>query len=116
MLARLLLRTLPGEFSENSSFTWFPLQTPPSMEKYLRELGQEKRYSFARPGSLKPVVFARSYIDAEQILKSVQFKAPSVEKAKAVVNGPGFVAYLVRCYCGLILLQVFHCVCGLCGS
>ncbi|KAH8986848.1 linoleate diol synthase [Lactarius akahatsu] len=46
MLGRLILRGLPGEFSKNSVYTWFPLQTPASMQEFLGKLGTADRYDF----------------------------------------------------------------------
>ncbi|KAF8265064.1 heme peroxidase [Lactarius quietus] len=64
MLGRLLLRGLPREFSDNSVYTWFPLQTPESMEVFLRKLGT--------------------------ILRSAQFRHPYGDKGARIVSGEGF--------------------------
>ena len=44
MLGRLFLRTLPGEFTHNSSYAWFPLMTPEAMDEILTNLGQKDEY------------------------------------------------------------------------
>ena len=49
MLGRLFLRTLPDEFTENSTYAWFPLMTPKAMDEVLTELGQKDKYDLVRP-------------------------------------------------------------------
>jgi hypothetical protein len=90
MLGRLLLRCLPGEFSDNSTYTWFPLQTPESMEVFLRNLGTADRYDFKRPSDPVPTVFATEYNDVQQILGSAQFRQPYGDKGARIVSGEGF--------------------------
>jgi linoleate 10R-lipoxygenase len=89
MLGRLLLRCLPGEFSDNSTYTWFPLQTPESMEVFLRNLGTADRYDFKRPSDPVPTVFATEYNDVQQILGSAQFRQPYGDKGARIVSGEG---------------------------
>ena len=91
ILGRLLLRALPGEFTENSSFTWFPLQTPESMEVFLRDLNVVGRYSFKCPGDAPVVGIAREYNDVRQILGSAQFRPSYGDKAARVASGEGYV-------------------------
>ncbi|KAH9973470.1 putative linoleate diol synthase [Lactifluus volemus] len=90
MLGRLLLRGLPGEFTENSTYAWYPLQTPESMKVFLSRLGTADRYNFDRPGTAPVVVCAREYNDVQQILGSKQFVHPYGERAARVVSGEGF--------------------------
>ena len=89
MLGRLILRGLPNEFSDNSVYTWFPLQTPESMEVFLRKLGTVGRYDFNRPPDPSPVAIAREYNDVRQILGSAQFHHPSGDKGARIVSGEG---------------------------
>ncbi|KAF8603914.1 heme peroxidase [Ceratobasidium sp. AG-I] len=49
MLGKLISRTLPGQFPENSSFLWFPLMTPEAMKKNFTRLGIAGDYDFSRP-------------------------------------------------------------------
>ena len=49
MLGRLLLHTVLEEFSDNSTYTWFPLQTHESMEVFLNKLGIADYYDFSCP-------------------------------------------------------------------
>lgn len=91
MLGRLFLRTLPGEFTANSTFAWFPLQTPPSMQVFLGKLGTADRYSFDRPGVAPVIATAREYNDVQQILGSNQFRPSYGDKASRVISGEGYV-------------------------
>jgi hypothetical protein len=91
MLGRLFLRTLPGEFTANSTFAWFPLQTPPSMQVFLGKLGTADRYSFDRPGVAPVIATAREYNDVRQILGSNQFRPSYGDKASRVISGEGYV-------------------------
>ena len=89
MLGRLLLRSLPGEFSDNSTYTWFPLQTPESMEVFLSKLGTADRYDFKRPSDAAPTAIAKEYNDVQQILGSAQFRQPYGDKGERIVSGEG---------------------------
>ena len=89
ILGRLLLRSLPGEFSDNSIYTWFPLQTPESMEVFLRKLGTADHYDFKRPPNSAPTAIAKEYNDVQQILGSAQFRQPYGDKGNRIVSGEG---------------------------
>jgi linoleate 10R-lipoxygenase len=89
MLGRILLRSLLGEFSDNSVYTWFPLQTPESMEVFLRKLGTVDRYNFKRPPETAPIAIARKYNDVQQILGSAQFRHLYGDKGERIVSGQG---------------------------
>ncbi|KAH8997828.1 linoleate diol synthase [Lactarius hatsudake] len=90
MLGRLILRGLPGEFSKNSVYTWFPLQTPASMQEFLGKLGTADRYDFSRPPNPSPVAIAREYNDVQQVLGSAQFRHPYGHKGARIISGEGF--------------------------
>ena len=89
MLGRLILRGLPGEFTDNSTYTWFPLQTPESMEVFLSKLGTADRYDFNRPPDPAPIAIAKGYNDVKQILGSPQFRQPYGDKGERIVSGEG---------------------------
>jgi linoleate 10R-lipoxygenase len=91
ILGRLILRGLPGEFSENSSYAWFPLQTPESMKVFLGKLGTADRYSFNRPPDSPVTAIAREYNDVRQVLGSPQFRPSYGDNAARVVSGEGCV-------------------------
>lgn len=93
MLGRLLLRALPGEYSQNSTYTWFPLQTPESMKGFLKILGTADKFDFQRPGDPGPIANANEYRDAEQVLKSEDFRTPGSKKISEIVKGDGFVGF-----------------------
>ncbi|KAI0269044.1 linoleate diol synthase [Russula aff. rugulosa BPL654] len=90
MIGRLILRGLPGEFTENSIYTWFPLQTPEAMKGFLTDLGIAGRYSLSRPGNAPVVAVARDYNDVKQILGSDRFRPSYGDKAARVISGEGF--------------------------
>lgn len=99
ILGRLLLRGLPGEFTENSIYTWFPLQTPEAMKGFLTDLGTVGRYNFSRPGIAPVVATARDYNDVKQILGSAQFLPSYGDKAARVLSGEGCVMVIINKYC-----------------
>ncbi|KAF8473705.1 linoleate diol synthase [Russula ochroleuca] len=90
ILGRLILRGLPGEFTENSTYTWFPLQTPESMKVFLGKLGTAGRYNFTRPGNAPIIATAREYNDVRQVLGGAQFRPSYGDKAARVISGEGF--------------------------
>lgn len=90
MIGRLILRGLPGEFAENSTYTWFPLQTPESMKNFLGNMGTADRYSFSRPADPPATATACHYNDVRQILSSSQFRPAYGDKAARVISGEGF--------------------------
>ncbi len=89
MLGRLILRGLPGEFSENSIYSWFPLQTPESMKVFLGNLGTADRYDFNRPPDPAPIAVAREYNDVQQVMGSAQFRHPYGDKGARIISGDG---------------------------
>jgi linoleate 10R-lipoxygenase len=89
ILGRLILRGLPGEFSDNSVYTWFPLQTPESMEVFLGKLGTADRYDFSRPPDPVPIAIAREYKDVQKILGNAQFHHPYGDRGERIVPGEG---------------------------
>jgi linoleate 10R-lipoxygenase len=97
VLGRLILRGLPGEFTENSTYTWFPLQTPDAMKVFLKDLGTIDRYNLSRPGNAPVVATARDYNDVKQILGSAQFRPSYGDKAARVVSGEGCVMVINEC-------------------
>lgn len=97
ILGRLILRGLPGEFTENSIYAWFPLQTPEAMKGFLSDLGTAGRYNFSRPGNAPVVATARDYNDVKQILGSAQFRPSYGDKAARVVSGEGCVMVINEC-------------------
>ncbi|CAE6446655.1 unnamed protein product [Rhizoctonia solani] len=55
MLGKLLHRTLPGQFPENSIYLWFPLMTPEAMKTNFTKLGIAGDYDFSRPTGAQPI-------------------------------------------------------------
>ncbi|KIM44733.1 hypothetical protein M413DRAFT_442688 [Hebeloma cylindrosporum] len=91
-LGRLLLRTLPNHFTENSVYTFFPLMTPESMKAILTNLGVIDQYDLSRPVERSPTVAINGYARVAAILndKSGGFSAPYKARVTRVLNGPGF--------------------------
>ncbi|KAG0693724.1 heme peroxidase [Suillus ampliporus] len=92
-LGRLLLRTLPNDYTEDSIYTWFPLMHPEPMEGYLKKLGKVGGYSLARPKSRGPFTTVNNYVEVSQVLRSTEkFMPECVERAAEVIKGKGFFA------------------------
>ncbi|KAI0369199.1 linoleate diol synthase [Pilatotrama ljubarskyi] len=91
MLGRLLLRTLPNDYTSDSTYTWFPLMTPPAMERILTNLGTAKLYETKRPQGAPQVQVLGTYADVKMALKDEKsFATGFPERAARLVRGPGF--------------------------
>ena len=91
ILGRLLLRTLPGEYTNNSSYAWFPLMTPDAMNKILGKLGLANTYDLVRPVTAKEVPVFASYADVKQVLTDESnFGTGFPERVKLLVSGSGY--------------------------
>jgi hypothetical protein len=84
-------RALPEDFNDNSTYAWFPLQTPKSMKDFLDNLGTADQYSFNRPADAPVTAVARHYNDVRQILGCAQFRPSYSDKAAQVISGEGCV-------------------------
>ncbi|KAJ7504371.1 linoleate diol synthase [Mycena galericulata] len=89
-LGRLFLRTLPNNFTENSSYAFFPLMTPSSMQGYLSKMHLVDSYDLSRPKQLSPVQTVKEYAEIVEIIKNPKFVAPYAERATRVIKGKGF--------------------------
>ncbi|KZT65024.1 linoleate diol synthase [Daedalea quercina L-15889] len=89
-LGRLFLRTLPEQFSPNSTFTWFPLMTPDAMGKILTNLGGIDQYDLSKPDPTRPTPEVTSYRDVAQALHSDRFSIRYADRAAKVISGQGF--------------------------
>ncbi|ESK84894.1 heme peroxidase [Moniliophthora roreri MCA 2997] len=90
-LGRLFLRTLPNQFSENSSYAFFPLMTPESMKQNLKNLKKSDQYDLVRPVPTPSYQVVSEYSQVGDILKSSNFTAPQYqERAHRVIKGKGF--------------------------
>ncbi|OBZ73945.1 Linoleate 10R-lipoxygenase [Grifola frondosa] len=91
MLGRLLLRTLPEQYTSDSSYTWFPLMTPEAMEVILTKLGSTDTYDMSRPRTVAPIKEVSEYVDVAQVLVSEDtFNVRHAGRAARVVHGQGF--------------------------
>ncbi len=66
-LGRLLLRTLPNNYTDNSMYTWFPLMTPGAMKPHLTKLNVINKYSLERPKTVVPARNVTEYAEIGEI-------------------------------------------------
>ena len=91
MLGRLFLRTLPDEFSENSTYAWFPLMKPKAMDEVLTELGQKDKYDLFRPKTARATHEFKEYGEVSGILGTKdKFRHAFPHRISKVIHGPGF--------------------------
>lgn len=89
-LGRLLLRTLPNDYTANSIYTFFPLMTPDSMKKNLTKLKLLDQYDLSRPKARTGVKTVVQYNQVAEILKSKDvFATPYAARAARVIPGKG---------------------------
>jgi linoleate 10R-lipoxygenase len=89
-LGRLFLRTLPGQFTSNSVYTWFPLMTPGSMKTNLTKLNLINTYDVNRPQSRGPAKIVKEYNEVTEILQNTEaFKPTYASRAAKVIRGNG---------------------------
>lgn len=91
MLGRLFLRTLPDEYTDNSTYAWFPLMTPQAMDEILTKVGGKDKYDLVRPKSADPVREFKEYGEVSGILTNKdKFKHPFLYRVSSIIHGPGF--------------------------
>ncbi len=92
MLGRLLYRTLPHQFSADSTYAWFPLMTPGAMDKVLTRIGQKDVYSLKKPTVLPQPAVLAGYEDVRAVLRDEKcFQTSFGQRVKSVVQGHGCV-------------------------
>ncbi|KAJ7070750.1 linoleate diol synthase [Mycena amicta] len=89
-LGRLFQRTLPNSFTENSTYAFFPLLTPPTMKANLAKLHLLEEYDVVRPKDERPVQLVQDYATVVDILKSAKFTSPYATRAAKIIKGKGF--------------------------
>lgn len=91
MLGRLFLRTLPEEFTDNSTYAWFPLMTPQAMDEILTKIGGKEKYDLVRPKTADCVREINEYGEVSGILKNKEvFRHPFLHRVSQIIHGPGF--------------------------
>ena len=92
MLGRLILRTLPEQFTENSTYAWFPFMTPQAMDEVLTMLGNKDKYDFVRQAQpTDPVREFKGYGEVHGIIANKdKFRHPFLYRISKVIHGPGF--------------------------
>ena len=89
-LGRLLLRTLPNNYADNSVYTFFPFMTPDSMKEHLTKLDAIDLYDISRPRPQSAVRDITGYSLISDILKSQGvFAKPYAVRAASVNLGKG---------------------------
>jgi linoleate 10R-lipoxygenase len=89
-LGRLMLRTLPNDYSANSVYTWFPLMTPANMKIHLTKLNLMNKYDAARPTTQTLTRVIRGYNEVAHILKDTAgFQPPYAARASSIIKGHG---------------------------
>lgn len=90
MLGRLFLRTLPEQYTSDSSYTWFPLMTPDAMKGFTETLGVSARYNFDRPRKAPATTVVNEYEVVKAVLKDEgRFRPPYADRVGAVTKGQG---------------------------
>ncbi|KAJ3767452.1 linoleate diol synthase [Lentinula raphanica] len=89
-LARLFLRTLPEQFTANSTYAFFPLMTPEAMKVFLKDLKLSDQYDMNRPMKRDPGLVAKDYTVVGNIIKDPKFIAHYERRANEVITGKGF--------------------------
>jgi len=91
MLGRLFLRTLPNQFTENSTYAWFPLMTPAAMDEILTNLEVKDQYDLSRPTSVPNAVDIKDYGAVSGVLANRKnFADPFLHRVNSIIEGPGF--------------------------
>ncbi|KAF8906299.1 linoleate diol synthase [Gymnopilus junonius] len=86
-LGRLLLRTLPNNFTENSVYTFFPLMTPESMKTNLTKLGVLDQYDLSRPKSKTGTTPIDGYTRVKSVLADKEgFQTPYKARVDRVLE------------------------------
>ena len=89
-LARLLLRTLPNHFTDDSVYTFFPLMTPASMKLILTKLDALDQYDLSRPTAKASVITVAGYSDVTNIFGDKEnFTSHYAAKAEKIIKGSG---------------------------
>ncbi|TFK65591.1 linoleate diol synthase [Pluteus cervinus] len=92
-LGRLILRTLPENFTENSTYTFFPLMTPESMKIHLTKLNVIDQYDLTRPTTTTAPRKIQDYgVIAEILKKPNGWAEPYNARVARVIHGKGFYA------------------------
>lgn len=85
------MRTLPGQFTENSTYAFFPLMTPAAMKVYLKDLKLSDKYDLNRPTAKSSGQATSNYAQVGDILKDPKFIAHYEARARKVIPGKGYV-------------------------
>jgi hypothetical protein len=89
VINKLLFRTLPEYFPENSVYAHFPLMHPPAMRTYLTKQGVVDQYDFKRATIPPPVKTVESYAGLKAVLGDIRerFRSPYDENMRLLTKG-----------------------------
>lgn len=89
IINKLLFRTLPEYFPENSVYAHFPLMYPPAMRTYLVKQGVADQYDFKRAATPPPIKIVESYAGLKAVLGDIRgrFKSPYDENMRLLTKG-----------------------------
>lgn len=85
-LGRLFLRTLPGKFTEDSTYTFFPLMTPTAMKGFVAKIDHVKKgtYTFDRPVFAKKERVVSEPAGVKQVAADAKAKTSFAERAALI--------------------------------
>jgi hypothetical protein len=90
-LGRLLLRTLPNDYTENSVYTFFPLMTPESMKTNLTKLNLLDKYDLSRPQTRTPLRIVSDHSEVVKLLNDKESTSkPYAARVARVIKGKGY--------------------------
>ncbi|QRW09811.1 heme peroxidase [Ceratobasidium sp. AG-Ba] len=94
---QVISRTLPGQFSDDSSYLWFPFYTPETIKKSFTPLGIAGNYSYSRPVALPSPSQIRHRPDVLEAASNTDIHRPYEKKIQTMVGKrPGFFLALNR--------------------
>ncbi|KIY53364.1 linoleate diol synthase [Fistulina hepatica ATCC 64428] len=85
-LGRLILRTLPNDFTDNSVYAFFPLMTPKAMRLILDDKKLTDQYDLARPVKCMPTCKVTGRADIVKIMDNRSFVTPYELRASKVCS------------------------------
>ncbi|KDQ09782.1 hypothetical protein BOTBODRAFT_507785 [Botryobasidium botryosum FD-172 SS1] len=91
MMSKVLFRTLPDYYPDNSVFAHFPFMTPAQMEIHLAKLGLAKQYDFERPAKRGRAWTVVAYSTLQAVLSDpTTYESTYNRNMRLISNGPGF--------------------------
>lgn len=93
MLSKVLFRTLPDHYPDNSVFAHFPFMTPAQMKIHLTKLGLVEQYDFERPVKKGKTWTVADYSALQAVLSNpTTYESIYNRNMRRISDGPGFVS------------------------